>query len=286
MTAPLFQEATTPEPAVAPEQPPAATDTQPDPMAPDENAPHGYMIDPDTKERRPKLRPGRTRPAAAPKVPKGVTPSLDELKAMKDAAGPAKAREDVAPQPPKKAGKAGQALAKMTAESDKPFRAGPIAKGVNKLYKRAGKIISLADREIGGAVILCTEKDDEDDTTVGEAWEELARVNPRIRGFLERLIQGGAWTSLFYAHLPIFMAILMKDSIRARLPLANLIMAFVDNDDDDQDGEDGPGPMGGLMGDLQPGDMAQMMAMAQQMMGNLGMQMPRQPDAPARDAAA
>lgn len=286
MTTPLFQEAKPPEAPVVEADEPAV-----DPLAPDENAPYGYTIDPKTNERRAKLRPGRQRKDASPRPVAGVSPSLDELKALKDAEPRQSApREDVAPRENKPSKGGGVSLkkpfAKMTAESDKPFRAGPIAKGVNKLYKKAGKIIGLWDREVGQALIICTQKDDDDDTTVGEAWEELARVNPRIRGFLERLIQGGAYTTLFYAHMPLFLAVLMKDSIRSRLPLANLVMSFMD-DDNDGDSQDAPaGPLGGLMGDLQQGDMAQMMAMAQQMMANLGTAMPRQPEAPTRESAA
>jgi hypothetical protein len=280
MTAPLFQEAKPPEPA--PEQP--------DPLAPDENAPYGYTIDPATKEKRPKLRPGRQRKDAPPKPPAGVSPSLEELKALKGAEPKqAASREDVAPRESKAKRGTGAlkgAAAKLTAESDRPFRAGPIAKGVNRIYKKTGKIISLWDRQVGKALILCTVKDDDDDTTVGEAWEELARVNPRIRGFLERLIQGGAWTALFYAHAPLFLAVLMKDSVRSRLPMANLVMAWMDDDDQDDDDAAAAGPLGNLIGDLQQGDMAQMMAMAQSMMANLGAQMPRQPEAPTRESAA
>lgn len=284
MTTPLFQEAKpAPEPAPEPV----------DELAPDENAPHGYLIDKDGTKR-PKMRPGRQRKDAPAKAPVGQSPSLDELKAMKDASAPkAAAKEDVAPQPRqvKSAGKSlKDGMAKMTAAPATPFRAGPIAKGVNRIYKKAGKIIGIWDRQVGKALILCTQKDDEDDTSVGEAWEELARVNPRIRGFLERLIQGGAWTALFYAHVPFLLAIMMKDSIQSRIPLARVVTSFMaDQDDEDQGDEDGPGlpgPLAGLMGDLQPGDMAQMMQMAQGMMQGLAQQMPRQPEAPAREPAA
>lgn len=288
MTTPLFQEA-----APAPEAAPATAPPAVDPLAPDDEAPYGYTIDPGTKEKRPKLRPGRQRKDAPAKAPSGASPSLDELKAMKEAQGAKAApkKEDVAPQPHNRRGPGAlkQAAAKMTAAPATPFRAGPIAKGVNKIYKKAGKIIGIWDKQIGKALILCTQKDDEDDTTVGEAWEELARVNPRIRGFLERLIQGGAWTGLFYAHMPFLLAVMMKDSIRSRVPLAGLLTSLMADKDEDQDDEDGtglPGPLGQLMGDLGPADMAQMMQMAQGMMAGLAQQMPRQPEAPARETAA
>lgn len=283
MTTPLFQEAKPAAPAPEPV----------DELAPDENAPHGYLIDKDGN-RRPKMRPGRQKKDAPAKAPIGTSPSLDELKALKDAQAPKQQpkKEDVAPQPHTRKGPGAlkASVAKMTAEPKTPFRAGPIAKGVNRIYKKAGKIIGIWDPKVGKALILCTQKDDEDDTSVGEAWEELARVNPRIRGFLERLIQGGAWTALFYAHTPFLLAIMMKDSIQSRIPLARVVTSFMaDQDDEDQDDGDGPGlpgPLAGLMGDLQPGDMAQMMQMVQGMMGGLTAQMPRQPEAPAREPAA
>src|SRR5438552_3387358 len=74
-----------------------------------------------------------------------------------------------------------------------PFRAGPIAKGVNRLYAKAGKIVRLIRPTVGEAILAITRKESDDDVTVGEAWEEVAKVNPRMRRYLLRFVEGGAW---------------------------------------------------------------------------------------------
>ena len=168
-----------------------------------------------------------------------------------------------------------------------PFRAGVIAKGVNKLYRRAGRIARMMDYDIGTAVIACTvaDPDDDDVTTVGEAWEEVARGNPRIRGFLLRIIQGGQWGTLFTAHLPIFMAIAMKDGIRRRIPLLQLADALLVDEPADEGGAPGPSDLSQMMGGINPGDMAQMVAMAQGLMGQMANGVPRAPNTPREPVA-
>lgn len=224
-----------------------------DPMGPDENAPYGYMVDPDTGERRPKKRAGRRRKAEAP-------PSVENLD--KVTGGP---DDDRPPQRPKK-GKAAKETAPIP-----PFRAGPIASGVNKLYTRAGKVVRVWDRDIGSALIAIARKEGEDDTTVGEAWEEIARTNPRIRAFLLRLLEGSAWSNLFMAHLPVLLAVLMKEGIRSRLPFQGVLSAMLDPN------EDGPSDMSQTMGGMTGADMNQMMQMAMSAFPNMMATMPRQP---------
>lgn len=266
MTAPLFQEATVP-----------AVDEVEDPDAPTVEAPYGWTTDPSTGERRPKKTAGRRRKSDAPPAPAaGATPSLEDLKAQ----APQSKREDVAPAPvhdhrhafslkkkPPQASKAPELVP--------PFRAGPIAKGVNKLYRRAGKIVKMWDPEVGAAIIACTVKDpdEEDDITVGEAWEELARTNPRVRAFLTKLITAGSFSTLITAHAPILMAIALKDGIRQRLPILKLADAFL-VDDDGQGGEM-PSGLSQMMGGLGPADMVQMAQMAEQMMSQMAGGMPR-----------
>lgn len=83
-------------------------------------------------------------------------------------------------------------------------------------------MIRVADADIGQALIDITRKDDPEDVTVGEAWEQLARANPRIRRFLLRLIAGGAVGQLFMCHAPVLMAVLMKESVRKHIPFPRL----------------------------------------------------------------
>lgn len=267
MTSALFQ-----EPAAAPVDVPP----EEDPDAPSAEAPYGWTIDPVTQERRPKKTAGRRRKTDPPPVPVAGTPSLEELKAArpKDQAQP---KEDVAPvhehrgvftlKAPKVAPKA--------PEPAPPFRAGPIAKGMNKLYRKAGRIVKMWDPQIGWAIIACTHKDenDEDDITVGEAWEEVARTNPRIRAFLTKLLSGGAWSSLVAAHVPIVLAVLLKPGIRERVPLMGLVEAFIT--DGDGPGPEGPFDQSDIVGGLTAADAAQLLHMAQTMMGGMTADMPR-----------
>jgi hypothetical protein len=229
------------------------------------------MTDPATGERRPKKRPGRRSKTASP--PPGPSPALEDLQALgalPDAA------EDAPPGTPAK----GKRKTPKPAEPLPPFRAGVIAKGMNSLYRRAGRVLRIWDYDIGSAVIACTRAEDEDDTTVGEAWENLAKTNPRIRAFLLKLMTGGAWTGLFMAHMPIFMAIAMKDGVRERIPFLQLAETLLTDEPDGEGGEAVPSGLAQAMGGINPQDMAQMMAMAQGFMGQMANGVPRPPNTP------
>ena len=252
----------------------------------DPEAPYGWMVDRKTGERRPRLRPPYRATAAAQAATHadGTPPSLDELKAQKRDAQP-----DVAPGKPK--GKSKWRKGKQQPGEPEPeyppFRAGPIAKGVNRLYFKAGKLLKLWDKPLGFAVISVTRKVDEEDVTVGEAWEEIARTNPRIRVVLLKLISGNQWAQLFTAHLPILIAVAMKDGVREHLPFGGLLEAFLDDEPEDADEDEDAGPMGGLsamLGGLDPATAAQMAGIAQGLMANItvprgGLGVPRMPDA-------
>lgn len=270
MTTALFQEPETP--------PDAETRGMEDPDAPTVEAPYGWTVDPKTGERRPKKTAGR-RPKGepAPAVPSAGTPPLEELKARAGAGAVPPKAEDVAPvhshrhafnlkkkpAPPKEP------------EPVPPFRAGPIAKGVNKLYRRAGKIVRIWDPEVGMAIIACTVsvEGDDDDLTVGAAWEEIARTNPRIRAFLLKFITMGAWNALVIAHAPILMAICLKDGVRAKIPFLKLADAFLT--DEDGTGQEFPSGMAQSLGGINPNDLAQMAEMLQATMGQMATHMPR-----------
>lgn len=256
----------------------AATLAPPAPLSddPTPEAPYGWMTDPNTGEKRPRKRPGR-RSRAVKLPPPGKSPSLDELQA---AGTLPEAADDTAPGAPPKGKRAPRQDPPLP-----PFRAGSISKGVNGLYRRAGRLIRMWDMEVGSAVIASTQKIDEDDLTVGEAWEQLAKTNPRIRAFLLKMLSGGAWTGLFTAHLPILLAVMMKDGIRRRIPLLDLAGALLTDEADegaagDEAGEPVPSGLAHMLGGIQPDDMAQMMAMAQGMMGQMAANVPRASNVP------
>lgn len=231
-----------------------------DPLAPDETAPYGYTIDRKTGERRAKKLPGRPAKTDDGPVPVlGESPDLETLKKEK-----VKRDEDRAPgKPVKSRGRRGQV---KTEPELPPYRQGVIAKGMNKLYAKMGRIIRAMDYDIGQAVIASTRKESEDDVTVGEAWDELARTNPRIRRFLLKLITGGAWTQLFMAHAPIFLAVIMKDSIRKHIPMHGLLESVLG--DDESTGA--PSEFADVFGNMTPEDGQQMMDMAMNLANNMG----------------
>jgi hypothetical protein len=229
-------------------------------------APYGWLTDPETGVRRPKKTRGRPR----------RSPSLDDLKAARAEAseaapgeGPAPGQEDRPPSAIRRRRTRSAAAEPGTPPPAPPYQPGVITKGVNRLYRRAGKIVRAMDRPVGIAITEATRNTDEDggDDSVGAAWEEVARTNPRIRGFLLRCIAGGAWGQLLMVHAPILLAILLKDGIRARIPGVKLIEAFLDDGEDQADGE--PGGLSGLMGDLRAEDLQQMAGLAQKLMGGM-----------------
>lgn len=248
---------------------------------PAEDAPYGYMTDPVTGEERPRKRPGRRSKTA--RVPAGKTPALADLQSLGTLP---EASQDTAPGTPPKMSRAQMRAAKPKPELP-PFRAGVIAKAINRQYRRAGRIVRMWHYDIGSAVIASAtvrpadpDDDTETDLTVGEAWENLAKTNPRIRLFLHRFIVTSDLGALFEAHLPILLAVLMVDGIRQRIPLLDMAGAFF-ADDQGESGqpEDGEGA-GAAFGAMGPQDMAQMMAMAQGLMGQMAAQVPRPAGSP------
>src|SRR5581483_225807 len=235
--------------------------TTPDDMGPDEQAPFGYMIDRSTGEKRPKLRPGKqpgTKATAAPVDEPPVDPAADRTP------GKAKRRSVLHGGTIRR----GRDKPEREREPVPPFRAGPIAKGVNRIYAKGGRLLRAIDHDLGTAVILSTRKESEDDVTVGEAWEEVARTNDRIRAFLLKVISGGAWGQLFMAHAPILLALFMKDAVRKRLPLPRLAEAFFEPEDQADAGEGAEEP---TLAGLHLADLNQLGALAQSLLtGTVG----------------
>jgi len=194
------------------------------------------------------------------------SPSVDELKAARaerDAAGPAEPPgEDRAPS-------RGRHRGRPKPAEDEPgapphYTPGVITKGVNRLYRRTGKIVRAMDRDIGIAIIEATKNtaaEGEPDDSVGAAWDEVCRTNPRIRAWVLKVIAGGAWGQLLMAHAPIFLAIVMKDGIRKHIPFVKLLEAAAEADEEATDAEKAEA--------LTPGDLSQLMNLAQGLMGQM-----------------
>lgn len=204
-----------------------------DPLAPDETAPYGYRID-KAGNRVPKRSAGRPRTAGRKATVTLPPERAEPITRPSDAPPDAKSR---------------------STSADVPYQKGFIKAGITKLYKRAGRIVQAMDKDIGVAIV---ESADE----CGEAWEDLARVNPRVRAFLMKLLKGSGWSAVFMAHLPILMAILMKEGIRKHIPILNVMGAALED-------EDGAADISEAMGGLTPEDLKGMMGMAQTLMGGM-----------------
>lgn len=251
-------------------------------MEPDADAPFGYMRDAETGERRPKRSPGRQRRRPSDEAPatSGQTPSIEELKAN----GKPKRTEDTAPGTDTRSRRQ-RAKDKAEQQDIPPFRAGPIAKGVNRQYRKAGRIARLFDPQIGAALIECATPDPdveegESGGTVGEAWEELARTNPRVRAWLHRRLQQGAIMALLWAHLPLLLAAIPRMPFLRRIPWDKLMIALVDDEPEQQQGPGMPPAMAGMFAGLTEQDMTDMMTMAGRFMPGFPGFAPPPPPAP------
>lgn len=242
-------------------------------------APYGY-----TQAGRPKKAPGR---------PRKKPPSLEELKGIPAPDSPDSSEgegekggsgspgleppADRAPDESRRRGR--RARSSVSRDVVPPYKAGVITTGVNKLYRKAGKIIRAMDHDIGTAVIESARNtaDDGTDDSVGAAWDELAKTNPRIRKFLLKCVAGGAWGQLVMAHGPIAMAIVMKPAILRLIPFQGLIASLAEPDEDTPQGE------GGLPGGMTAADAQQMADLAAHQMARMGMNVP--PEVAAQMAA-
>lgn len=238
MTAPVDEYAadTGPDDFVTADEPPETDPIEGEP------APFGWTRDRDSGELRPRKKPGRPK---AQLTPEDMPPDTEPVSRAADRApgaarsGRGRTAPDAAPAMP---------------------RGGIIAAGVNKLYRRAGKILRAMDEDLGTALIECTRKDPDepDELTVGEAWENLCKTNPRIRAFAMRAISGGAWGDLVMAHAPIGIALFMKPWMQRLLPFERLVESVAEADDDTPEGE------GGLPGGMTAADFGQMRDLAEQ----------------------
>jgi hypothetical protein len=237
-------------------------------------APYGYTQDPATGEMRPKKSPGR--PKRSPSVEELKAPAVPAAGSGDDAAGTGEPSPPSVPVPaadraPDDARKPPKSGSRAPSAPIPPYRSGVIAAGVNKLYRRAGKIVRAMDADIGEAIIQSarnTADPGEADDSVGAAWDELAKTNPRIRRFLLKAVAGGAWAQLVMAHAPIGMAIVMKPAILNLIPFSRLIESMAEPD------EDTPAGDGGLPAGLTADDAQKMAALAQQQMQRMGLSVP------------
>jgi hypothetical protein len=242
-------------------------------------APYGYKADGTPKKTA--GRPRRSPSVDELKTPESVAPAFGSGDGDSDPAPPPAASESPADRAPdERARTVRKAKGSTSHEAAPPYKAGLITTGVNRLYRRAGKIVRAMDHDIGTAILESaknTADAGEPDDSVGAAWDELAKTNPRIRKFLMKCIAGGAWGQLVMAHAPIAMAIIMKPAILRLIPFQGLIASMAEPDEDTAPGE------GGLPGGMTAADAGQMADLAQQQMQRMGLNVP--PEVAAQMAA-
>jgi hypothetical protein len=213
------------------------------------------------------------------------SPSVDELKAPDPVEAPPPGAgeggaddqpstappSDRAPDEGKRTRVRGSRKGNVSRETVPAYKPGIVTSGVNRLYRRAGKIVRAMDSDIGTAILESarnTADAGEPDDSVGAAWDELCKTNPRIRKFVLRCIAGGAWGQLVMAHAPILMAVLMKPAILKLIPFNKLITSMAEPDEDTAPGE------GGLPGGMTADDANQMASLAQAQMERMGFNVP------------
>jgi hypothetical protein len=243
---------------------------------PADPAPYGYKAD-----GTPKKTAGR--PRRSPAVDELKAPEAEDEIPAEGKGGPETATAagpppDRAPDERARAVRKGKGSAAR--EAVPPYKAGIITSGVNRLYRRAGKIVRAMDHDIGTAILESarnTAEAGEPDDSVGAAWDELCKTNPRIRKFVMKCLTGGAWGQLVMAHGPIVMAIVMKPAILRLIPFQGLITSMAEPDEDTPEGE------GGLPGGMTADDAGQMANLAQAQMERMGFNVP--PEVAAQMAA-
>jgi hypothetical protein len=243
-------------------------------------APFGWTTDRQTGQRRPKQTAGRPKKSdsleelMAPDPPPAAAPPLE-------GAGDAPPPADRAPDDSKRRHR--RVVKQKSDAPVPPYRPGFVTAGVNRLYRRAGKIVRAMDSDIGTAVIESARNSagpGEPDDSVGAAWDDLCRTNPRVRAFVMKALMGGAWGQLVMAHAPIAMAVLMKPQVARHIPFQGLVASMAEPDEDSGPGE------GGLPGGMTEADAQQMAGLARQQMQRMGMQVDPQMAAQMEKMAA
>lgn len=83
-----------------------------------------------------------------------------------------------------------------------PYKAGAIAAGMEDIYGSGAMLWSMFDSTCGTALLQCA-------PSAAQAWEELAKNDPKIRAMLMRIFTGSSWGKVFQAHLPLLIAVFM-----------------------------------------------------------------------------
>lgn len=81
------------------------------------------------------------------------------------------------------------------------YKPGVLVRPLTDLYETIGGMVCLADQVCGTAIIQSAPE-------AAKSLDELARVNPKVRKALIKMVSGGVTGKVVIAHLPIFMAVM------------------------------------------------------------------------------
>ena len=94
-------------------------------------------------------------------------------------------------------------------ETRPQYRPGILVEPLTDLYRTMGLVIMPFNQATSTAFLQNAEP-------CAQAWDELARTDPKMRAFLMSLLQTGGWAKVLVAHAPIAMAAAVSMSPAAR----------------------------------------------------------------------
>lgn len=105
--------------------------------------------------------------------------------------------------------------------------AGPLT----NMYTGLGMTVSMIDKQCGMAIVESAED-------CAQAWEDLAKTNPKVRRALLMLLETSDVTKIVIAHAPIMMAVMVHHMPLVREQQMRLIEVFANSGGDADEEED------------------------------------------------
>lgn len=105
--------------------------------------------------------------------------------------------------------------------------AGPLT----NMYTGLGMTVSMIDKQCGMAIVESAED-------CAQAWEDLAKTNPKVRRALLMLLETSDVTKIVIAHAPIMMAVMVHHMPLVREQQMRLIEVFANSGNTEEEGEE------------------------------------------------
>lgn len=120
---------------------------------------------------------------------------------VEDGGYPRASREDRATAPPKDVPQ--QVTTKLSSgpRVNVPSeKAGPVARWIAEKYRWAGELLKPADPICGATIIAAADN-------AGMAWQRAYKSSDFVKKLIDKLMESSVAGDLFFAHLPIFLAV-------------------------------------------------------------------------------